>query len=212
MEGSTRYSEEEIIAASEIEEGQNMFLFNKFTVIDRLLAQFAYVDSVSIRRVWPSTIRIAVTECDVAAALYNEDAGEWWYINSSGKLMERGVSVADYPTVSGLSLAAPSVGTTLAVTEDDRLKKEALLGVLSAMETQGLLEQLQSIDLSSASMLVMEYAGRLTVKLNLNADYDYEIRVLATVMEEYVNEKWDADDTGTLDRTQDDGQTHLIRD
>ena len=48
--------------------------------------------------------------------------------------------------------------------------------------------------------------------MKLSADFDYDVRVLATVMAEHVESKWSAEDTGTLDMTLDDGLPHLIRD
>ena len=92
-----------------------------------------------------------------------------------------------------------------------QLQQRLALGLLEAMESRGLLGDAQSIDVSTASTVTMEYAGRLTVKMKMSADFDYDMRVLATVMEEYVESKWSAEDTGTLDMTLDDGLPHLIK-
>lgn len=226
VEGNQRYSREEIVDITGIEQGDNMFLINKYEVIDRLLTELTYVDQVSIRRSLPATIQIRVTECTVAAAVQDagngeqeeagapqEDAaGQWWLVSSSGKLLERTEGPGDYLTVTGLSFAAPSEGTKLAVGSEQRLQLDALLQLLPSMEARGLLADTQSIDLSSASTVTLQYAGRLTVKMKLSSDFDYQMRVLSTVMEEYVLATWDADDTGTLDMTLEDGRPHLIRD
>ena len=212
VEGNQRYSQEEITAITGIEQGDNMFLINKYEVIDRLLTELTYVDQVSIRRSLPATIQIRVTECTVAAAVQDAADGQWWLVSSSGKLLERTAEPGDYLTVTGLSFAAPSEGTKLAVGEEQRLQLDALLQLLPSMEARGLLADTQSIDLSSASTVTMQYAGRLTVKMKLSSDFDYQMRVLSTVMEEYVLAKWDAADTGTLDMTLEDGRPHLIRD
>jgi len=211
VEGNARYTQEEIVAISGIEQGDNMFLINKYKVMDTLLSELTYVDDVSIRRALPSTIRIRITECTVAAAVQDGESGGWWLVSSAGKLLERVEDPSGYLQVTGLTLAAPSEGTKLAVEEGQRLQLEALLAILPSMEQRGLLENGQSIDLSSASVVTMAYAGRLTVRLKLSSDFDYEMRVLSTVMEEYVNAKWAPEDTGTLDMTLDDGLPHLIK-
>ena len=95
--------------------------------------------------------------------------------------------------------------------EDQQTQSQALLELLKSLDSRGMLENVQSIDLSTASTVTMEYAGRLTVKMKMSADFDYDMRVLSTVMEEYVESKWAPEDTGTLDMTLDDGLPHLIK-
>ena len=114
--------------------------------------------------------------------------------------------------MTGLTLSAPSEGTSLAVAEEQQSQRQALVDLLSALEEREMLSQTQAIDLTSSSTVTMQYAGRLTVRMKLSADFDYDVRVLATVMAEYVESKWPAEDTGTLDMTLDDGLPHLIRD
>ncbi len=211
VEGNSRYTQAEIVAATGIEEGDNMFLLNKYQAIDAMLAELPYVESVSIRRALPSTIRVTVTECTVAAAVEDADTGTWWLVSSGGKLLERTDDQGDYLTVTGLTLAAPSEGTELAVESELRLQLEALLELLASMESREMLEHAQTIELG-ASSVTMLYDGRLTVKMKLSADFDYEMRVLNTVMEDYVDAKWSETDTGTLDRTADDDLTHLVKD
>lgn len=211
VEGNSRYSAEEIIEVSGIEYGKNMFLFNKFDSIDTLLTDLTYVESVSIRRALPSTIRITVTESSVAAAVEDQGDGRWWLVNADGKLLEQAEGPGEYVQVVGLTLAAPTEGTVLAAETEGRLQQEALLKLLPAMEERELLADTQTIDLSSASEVTMLYENRLTVKMSLAADFDYDMRVLATVMEEYVDTKWTESDRGTLDLTNEDGQPHLIK-
>lgn len=211
VQGNSRYTQEEIVEASGVKSGDNMFLLNKFEIIDKMLAQLTYLDDVTIRRGLPSTIKINVTECTVAGVVKNEENDEWWLVSSSGKLLERQEEPGDYMQITGLTLAAPSEGTTLAVKEDQQTQSQALLELLKSLDSRGMLENVQSIDLSTASTVTMAYAGRLTVKMKLSADFDYDMRVLSTVMEEYVESKWAAEDTGTLDMTLDDGLPHLIK-
>ena len=69
VQGNSRYTQEEIVAASGIEQGDNMFLINKFQVIDQMISQLTYLDDVTIRRGLPSTLNVTVTECTVAGAV-----------------------------------------------------------------------------------------------------------------------------------------------
>ena len=80
--------------------------------------------------------------------------------------------------------------------EDQHLQQQALIELLTALEKRDLLANAQSIDLTGGSMAVMQYDNRLTVKMNLSSDFDYNVRALSTVMEDYVQAKWKDGDTG----------------
>ena len=89
VQGNSRYTQQEIVEASGVQQGDNMFLLNKFEIIDKMLSQLTYLDDVTIRRGLPSTLKINVTECTVAGVVRNGDTGEWWLVSSGGKLLER---------------------------------------------------------------------------------------------------------------------------
>lgn len=209
--GISRYTEEEITAASGIREGDNMFLLNKFAIQQKIGAQLVYVDEVHIRRKLPSTIQVDVVECVPAGALEDQTTGEWWLVSTEGKLLEENIDPEGRMQIVGLALAEPKLGEEIQVDENQRIQKQAVEELLSVMRERGLLEQGRKIDLSSGSVLKMWYADRLEVRMKLASDFDYQMRVLDTVMQDYVLVKWDETDTGTLDITMEDGLPHLIR-
>lgn len=211
VEGVSRYTEEEIITASGIQEGDNMFLLNKFAIQDQIGAQLIYVDEVHIRRKLPSTIEVDVIECVPAAALEDKNTGEWWLVSTEGKLLEENTDPNGMMQIVGLALVEPKLGEMMQVDENQRIQKQSMEDLLMAMNERGLLEQGRKIDLSSGSVLKLWYADRLEVRLKLASDFDYQMRVLDTVMQDYVLAKWDETDTGTLDITMEDGLPHLIR-
>lgn len=211
VEGVSHYTAEEIIDIAGVKQGDNLYLMNKFKMIEKLEQQLVYVENVSIRRKLPSTLNIIVEEYTVAAALQDGADSQWWLISGDGRLLERVDDPGSYAQVSGITLSAPSEGTDLAVGEDQRLQQQALTGLLTALEDRELLSRVQTIDLSGGGVVTMGYDNRLTVKMNQSADFDYAVRALSTVMSDYVDAKWSADDTGTLDMTSEDGKPHLIK-
>lgn len=211
VEGVSRYTPEEIEAASGIQEGDNLFLLNKFEIQDEIGAKLIYVDQVHIRRRLPSTIQVEVVECVPAAALEDKTTGTWWLVSTKGKLLEENTDPEGRMQIVGLSLVEPKLGEPMQVEDGQRIQKKAMEELLMAMSRREMLEQGRKIDLSSASMIKLWYADRLEVRLKLTADFDYQMRMLSTVMEDYVCNKWDEGDTGTLDVTMEDGLPHLIR-
>ena len=62
VEGATRYSEEEIVAAFGVEEGSNLYSFNADDMEQSLVMSLPYINKVVIERDLPSTVIIHVEE------------------------------------------------------------------------------------------------------------------------------------------------------
>lgn len=69
VSGNSRYTEEEIVAASGIQLNENLYGWNKFKVEQRLYQTLPYIGDVVIRRSLPSTVVITVTEWDAVAQI-----------------------------------------------------------------------------------------------------------------------------------------------
>ena len=65
--GNSRYSQEEIIKATGIQTGDNLFRMNKYQIAHQVLQGLPYVEEITIRRSLPSTIVITVKEWDAVA-------------------------------------------------------------------------------------------------------------------------------------------------
>ena len=65
--GNSRYSQEEIIKATGIQTGDNLFRMNKYQIAHQVLQGLPYVEELTIRRALPSTIVSTVKEWDAVA-------------------------------------------------------------------------------------------------------------------------------------------------
>ena len=115
--GTSRYSQQQVLQASGIRQGGNLFLLNKHQAAAAITDQLPYVESVRIRRQLPNALRIEITECTHPLAL--EQDGALWLLNGNGKLIDKlqpgqGESC---PLVTGLTLTSPQLGQ-LAVPEN----------------------------------------------------------------------------------------------
>ena len=201
VSGNSRYTQEEIVAATGIQPEDNLFRMNKFKIADQLIADLPYIQSVNLRRRMPDTILINVTETTAAAAV--NSAGVWWLMDPSGKLLEQIDGPGDYMQVTGLTLLSPSEGSEIAVDQEQRLQKDSLLSLMSALSAKEMLGLAQSIDLSDSSQLTMEYDHRLEVRIDLSDDFDYKVRQLEGVMAQIED-----GESGILDMTIED-RPHL---
>ncbi len=211
-----RYTQEEILEAADIDIGDNLFLLNKNRAAAGLLARLTYVSSVSLQKKLPGTVVLTLTESGAAAAI--QDGDDWWLIDLNGKLLEQTDSDQGCGVILGLTLVDPVEGETISVpdgsdgeTESQTLQMESLLELLTPLQDYGLLEDVVSIDLSSGSTVVLDYDGRIQVKLPIEADYSEKIKYFAQILTDYVADSWGEDDTGTLDMTYSDGNPHLVK-
>lgn len=205
VEGSERYTWEEIVEASGIRQGDNLLQLNKFRIDQDLRNRLPYISELTIQRKYPDTILITVRESAAIAALKYD--GEWWLINDSCKLLERGdVSAAQGLTVlSGLAPLAPAVGTKLTVEVEEQLKLQAVQQMLSAMKSHGLIGSIQDFIHVDDTCVRFSYGDKLTVVMPLAGDFPRLVYALKATLLQEGRENI----VGTLDLTYGTDRAHI---
>lgn len=170
VEGAHRYTEEEIIQASNIQEGDYLILLDKYRVQRRIRSQLPYVERVSPQRILPDTVVITVEETAAAAALQCQ--GRWWLVNSSGKILESvsQVQTAGYPVVTGVELLSPEAGMRALVSEEEQNRWTCALELLTALEQRQQLSRLNRLECSAGS-LTARYDETYTLLLPTTIEY-----------------------------------------
>ena len=211
--GNSRYTANQIIEASGIETGDNMFFLNKYHASERITAALPYVETVRISRQLPDTLVVTVTECTAPAAVSQD--GKLWLLSGDGKIVDAKTGdgkIVDaktgdgkqYAVVEGLTLLEPQVGADLQVPEEQQPSARLLLTLLGLLRDKDMLGDVQTIDLSDTASVVMRYLDRFDVTFRWDADFDYKLDYLLAVVERLeVNEK------GAIDMTQ-EGKASFI--
>lgn len=202
--GGNRYSKQEIINASGIKVRDNLFLLNKFDMAERILKKLPYIENVRINRKLPDRMVIHVEECSAAFAI--EKGGTAWLVSPNGKIVDsRKLSDAKkVPVIDGCRLIAPSVGTAMDLSTKRKSQRTSLLSLMTALQSAGVADQVTAIHLKSTSELVMDYAGRFSVKLPYNGNYPHLVRYLREVIKQL-----ESNETGTIDLMT-DGEAHVL--
>ena len=204
--GNEFYSDEEIIAASGIEEGDNLFFINRITAITRIRARLPYVESAAIRRTLPNRLEIEVSESS-AIAWVNTDAGAW-AIDRGCKLLGAisDTEAAALIEVAGLRAIAPQSGEFIAPGEAETPKVGYLADILRQISLLGMSGDVSTVDISDVSSPSFWYQGRFRVRLGSNENLEYKFRLLQSAVT-----KLKPGDSGTLDLSIDE-RAHLIQD
>ena len=179
-EGSSRYSDAEIIEASGIETGDNLFRIGKSAIEKSLVEGFPYIESVKIRRSLPNLILITVTEAVPEASIETESGH--LLLSKSGRVLEDDVPVTPdgWPRVIGFDVNGAAPGSYLPESEAERY---ALLMELQEAIRAEELKNIVAIDLTDTLELWLLYDGRIAIGLGSKADIVYKIRSAKNVVD-----------------------------
>ena len=211
LTGDTRYSEEHIVAATGLQPGDNLVLFDKFSIIDQIFDACPYLDTVQIRRRYPDRVEIIVTECVAIAVIEDEKTqvpdpedetktiqvggtGRW-LMDRNGKLLEK--TSSSVPTkltrIYGVTLKDPQIGKYVEILQEDLEKPLFLL--LNTAEDDGILQDIGGMDFSKQYDIRFNYLERFTVEIGSTDDLDKKLRYLHTI----IQDKLGTNARGTLD-------------
>lgn len=176
--GNSRYSAEEIAAATGVELGDNLILLDRYGIQQKLFVDLPYIKEARINPNLPSTLSVEVVETKAIAAL--PGAGAYWLISQDGKLLEAvdQTHAQDYLDISGLEADAPAAGQEVQLMEDSPITLARLQELLTALEARKMLSRADSLDMTSSDTLVINYDGRFRVEMYYSADFDFKLNCL----------------------------------
>ena len=198
--GNTHYTNEEIIRAIDIEEGDNLFFFDRFAAISRVFAKLPYIEEVTVIRKLPDKVTIEVTESTALA--YIKLGDEKWTMDHNCKVLGK---AADNETgqlveVSGISPGTLLIGEQLTTAKGDTAVVEQLAEILYQIQERGLTASISLVDLTSPQDAQLSYGGRFTVKLGKPDSIEHKFGMLVSVVR-----KLGSGDVGLIDLS--DGKT-----
>lgn len=191
--GAETYSAWAIREASGISEGDSLLTFSKPKASAKIQAELAYVGDVRIGIKLPDTVIIYIEEMDVAYAMESTQ-GDWWLINSDGRVVEQITSneANNHTQVLGVRLQDPQQGSNavaadevpqetlasgepvpLTVTGAQRLS--SALQILKALEANDIVGQAASVDVTSLDDVTLWYGSRYEVLLGDTTQMEYKI-------------------------------------
>lgn len=208
--GNVRYTAEEIIEASGIQQGDNLIILPSIRVSAQIQTKLPYVERVAIQRVYPDGVIVKVTE-RVAAASVDSAEGRW-LISSQGKLLEKDDGTIQTIQITGLTAVGAYAGGTLQAAEEEQLTVGYVKELLTVLERQGILLQCTSLDCTAATSITLEY-GIYRLRLPRGGDYDYYVQLAQAVLTKGLEEgKILEGQGGLLDLTVTEGRVRFLAD
>ena len=208
VSGNSRYSAEEIIEVSGVEQGDNLILMDKYHIAEKLYTELPYITEVRINRKLPDVLMVEVVETQAVAAI--KGGSSTWLMDSGGKLLEVvSASMAKkYITLEGLTAESPAISGKLKLGEESPISAQRLLELMQALKQWGMLEKTTSLDASDPDYMVLSYDGRFQVEMFYDADFDFKLNCLQAEVAQL-----EPNETGTIRMTmKDDNEVRFIPD
>ena len=193
VSGNERYTEDEVLAASGLSTGGNLYFLNKYDVKEAIFAALPYVEEIRINRKLPDTLLIELRECKAVAGI--EDGGGVWLISDQGKLLEQTAAPPEgCPLVTGVALIEPVASKPMDLGADAAYRGGVVLTLLRESAERDMRGNIGEIDMADETALSFTYLGRFTVHFPWTADAAYKLESIATVVE-----RLEDNETGRID-------------
>ena len=180
VKGETRYSSEEIIAASRIPTGKNLFTTDVSEAEAFVCQTLPYIGKVTIKREFPSTLVLQVQE--TAAALQLEHSGQYTVLDESGKMLETAaLPVRGIPVVRGVTPQSADLGKLVKIKEESI--RETLDEIYSELKRQEI-SPVTVINLSSPMDVRVTYANKFVLQLGSTANLTAKLTQAKQILKE----------------------------
>ena len=185
--GNEHYTDDEIIKAIDIEQGDNLFFFDRFAAISRVFAKLPYVEEVSVSRQLPDKVVITVQECKALAYIAVGD--ENWTIDHSCKVLGKANDdeLQGLIPIDGISPGTLMIGEPLETADGDETIVAYIAEVLYQLEERGLYRQVGRVDFSNPRRVTFTYADKYTVVLGDSSNVEYKFGMLVSAMSQLLD-------------------------
>ena len=197
--GADKYTPWMIMEASGIQEGDSLLGISDARASGKITAALPYVKNARIGIKLPDTVNIVITEYDVVYSMRDGTNG-WWLINSEGKIMEQvdAARAGDHTQVLGVQLKNPMTGNMAEAMETESTDSteetgglilpvqvvraseqlSAALSILQYMESNGIVGEVVSVDVSNLTAIELWYGDRFQINLGDTTQLGYKVECM----------------------------------
>ena len=182
VEGNTHYTDEEIIRAIDIEEGDNLFFFDRFAALSRVFAKLPYIDEVSVERSLPNRVIITVSESQALAYIVLGE--ENWTIDHNCKVLGKANDdeLKGLIPVLGISPGTLMIGEPLQTADGDERIVNFIAEVLDQLEGRGLYTRVGRVDFTDVNNVEFTLDNKYVVRIGNGNNVEYKFGMLISVL------------------------------
>ena len=180
--GNSHYTAEEIIRAVDIEEGDNLFFFDRFAAVGRAFSKLPYIEAVTVERSLPDKVVITVEE--TTALAYLPLGVEKWTLDHNCKVLGKAAEGEEEMLlqVVGMNPGTLMIGEIMETEDGSTDTVEYLAEILDQIEARGLIGKITRIDFSKSQSPEFDYGGKYTVVLGRRDQVEHKFGMFITVL------------------------------
>lgn len=177
IEGLDNITREEIITTLNLDKDTNLLAFNTVSAKSKL-SQNNYIDSIKIKKVFPSTLEIYVIEKEIYG--YVPYTNNFLYIGKDGEVIDVKTSYSkQLPIITGLEFKFFVLGEKLKV--DNEEKFNIVVNFTNIFHQKDLLEDIIKIDLTDIYNIQLKI-GNITVVMGDSSNLNTKINTLIEIL------------------------------
>ena len=194
VEGNTHYTAQEIINATGLETGDNIFFFDKFATISRAYTKLPYLQEVTVERLLPGTVTIRVVESKALAYLVVGD--EEWTIDENCKVLGKAVEgeLEELIPIEGIRPGTLMIGEKLQRADGSEERVDYLAELLHQIQERGMAAEVQWIDFTDSNRVFFKYTEKYRVIIGGGSGVEHKFAMLNAVLAQLKD-----GDIGTID-------------
>ena len=187
INGVTLYSDEQIRVVGGVPNKGNLIRTNTDKIESRLKEHLVYVDDVSVKKKYPSSLEINVTEAKKAADILCD--GKYYVLSTSGVILESANDKrsSGVPVIKGVELKSKNPGDKLEATD---VMKTKIINKLIETTTELGFKDLTLIDLSDRTNITLNYDTRINIYIGSSVDMDYKLKYIKAVIDERLSDSY----------------------
>lgn len=194
VEGNEHYTDQEIINATGLETGDNIFFFDKFSTISRAYTKLPYLEEVTVERQLPGTLTIRVVESKALAYLVVGD--EDWTIDRSCKILGKAVEgeTEQLIPIRGIQPGTLMIGERLERADGNEERVDYLAELLYQLQERGLAWDTRWVDFTDTNQVSFKYGEKYIVVIGDGEHVEHKFAMLMSVLSQLKE-----GDVGTID-------------
>ncbi len=178
IEGSSDYTDEQIIAASGLAGDENLVRLNLSGVPEKILDKLVKLDSVTVDKVFPSTIRITVAR-SVPMASFSY-GGMNYVISHIGRVMSIDENEADCMHVIGYKPAESVIVGGFIKAEDE--EQDKLVQDISRAIEKAEIEDISKVNIGDTLSILLTYDDRVEINIGSILQIDEKMRIIKELL------------------------------
>lgn len=168
--GSNIYSEQEIISAGELHNGESFLFLSSRNAENKIYKSLVNIDSVKISKKFPNKIKVDVE--DAFPKYYIKEGEEYLVLSEKNKLLEK---TSEPPTfLIGIIGFEFSILETGKIEYKNKDYEKLLHEILDSCKDKNL-DEINSVDISDIQNITVNYDRRIKMNLGDKEDIDYKI-------------------------------------